>query len=259
MAGGVVRSILRASGLEGPARRIRHPIEATRAAAARRWARERFRSSADLARALEPALWTEAERFAAELEERHRAEFERLRRSIRLGGGADHRLLYFLTRLTAPSVVVETGVAAGWSSAAILAALDRNGSGALWSSELVYDRPWLHEDYLPYVGMVVEEQLKDRWTLLLDGDRENLPRILAECGPVDLFHFDSDKSVAGREFAFGALEPQLADGAVIVVDDVIDNLHFRDLTRRSGRPFTVAGSRATVGVIWDGLPAPSAG
>lgn len=254
MVGGAVRRILRASGLEGPARRVRHPIEAIRAAAARRWAQARFRPSADLARALEPTLWAEAERFAAELETRHRTEFERLRHTIRLGGGADHRLLYFLTRLTAPAVVVETGVAAGWSSAAILAALERNGSGDLWSSELVYDRPWLHDDYTPYVGMVVDERLKDRWTLLLDGDRENLPRILADCGAVDLFHFDSDKSVAGREYAFGVVEPRLSGDAVVVVDDIVDNLHFRDLARRYGRPFAVAGSRATVGIIWDGLP-----
>ena len=257
MVGAAFRRALRASGLDGPARRLRHPVESARAATARRWARRHFRPSAELARALEPALWAEAERFAARLEEQHRTEFEQLRRSILLGGGADHRLLYFLTRLTAPSVVVETGVAAGWSSAAVLAALEQNGHGHLWSSELVYDRPWLHDDYSPYVGMVVDERLKDRWTLHLDGDRENLPRILADCGPVDLFHFDSDKSVAGREFAFRAVESRLTDGAVVIVDDIVDNLHFRDLTRRSSRPFTVAGSRATVGVLWDGLP-PSA-
>lgn len=254
MAGEAFRRLLRATGLEGAARTVRHPVDGVRAAAARRWARQRFRPSAELARALDPSLWDEAQRFAADLEQRHRSEFERLRRTIRLGGGADHRLLYFLTRLTRPTVVVETGVAAGWSSAAVLAALERNQHGHLWSSELVYDRPWLHADYRPYVGMVVDEALKDRWTLLLDGDRANLPRILDTCGPVDLFHFDSDKTVAGREFAFSIVGPQFADGTVVVVDDIADNLHFRDLTVRMGRPSMVAGSRATVGIIWDGLP-----
>lgn len=252
MAGDSARRLLHRSGLDGVARAVRHPVRASRSARASRWARGHFRPSAELARAIDPDLWDESQRFADDLASRHGAEFERLRRSILLGGGADHRLLYFLTRLTRPSVVVETGVAAGWSSAAILAALARNGEGHLWSSELVYDRPWLHDDYHAYVGMVVDDHLRDRWTLLLDGDDANLPRILAECGEVGLFHYDSDKSFAGRTRALRTVGPSLADDAVLVFDDITDDLHFRGLATRSSRTVEVTGTRGTVGLVWDG-------
>lgn len=228
-------------------------LAALQAASARRWAERNFRSQNHIAEDLEPTLWLEAERFATDLEGRYAADFEPLRQTIRLGGGADYRLLYFFTRLTSPEVVVETGVAAGWSSAAILAAMKMNGSGRLWSSELVYTRPAIHADYRPFVGMVVDEELKERWTLLLEGDRENLPRIVADCGPINLFHFDSDKSLAGREFAFDAVRPRLADDAIVMFDDVKDNLHFRKLARHCRSPWVVTGSRASVGVVWEGL------
>lgn len=254
MLSDVVRRWIVARGLDDAARTVRHPVLTARRRSAERWARRRAVPTESLARSIDEALWEETTAFASALEAEHRDRFETLRSSIRLGGGADFRLLYFLTRLTRPSVVVETGVAAGWSSAAVLAALARNGHGHLWSSELVYDRPWLHDDYRSLVGMVVDPSLHERWTLLLDGDRENLPAILAQVGSIDLFHFDSDKSVAGRRFALGAIAPRLTPDAVTVVDDITDNLHFRDLTRADDVPFVVTGSRATVGVRWNGLP-----
>lgn len=247
-----LREWLIRAGLDRTAGVARHPILAAQASAARRWSRKSFQPTEALARTIDSKLWDETVAFAAELEAEHRARFEQLRASIRLGGAGDHRLLYFLTRLTRPTVVVETGVAAGWSSAAILAALARNGEGHLWSSELVYDRPWLHDDYRTYVGMVVDDHLRDRWTLLLDGDDANLPSILAECGEVGLFHYDSDKSFAGRTRALRTVEPSLADDAVLVFDDITDDLHFRDLATRSSRTVEVTGTRGTVGLVWDG-------
>jgi predicted O-methyltransferase YrrM len=250
---GPVRKLLIERGLDGAARAVRHPLLTLQARTASRWSARQFLPTEVLARATDPALWDETIVFADELESRHRERFDALRTSIRLGGSADFRLLYFLTRLTRPEVVVETGVAAGWSSAAILAGLQKNGRGRLWSSELVYDRPWLHDDYRPLVGMVVDPSLHDRWTLLHDGDRTNLPKILAEVGEIDLFHYDSDKSVDGRRFAFSAVESHLRPDAVIVVDDINDNLHFRDLVRGTDQRYVITGMRGTVGVRWSGL------
>lgn len=248
-----LRGWLVRSGLDGAARAVRHPVLTVNAAAARRWSRRRFMPTESLARVLDPGLWDETVAFADALEARYGDRFAELRSSIRLGGGGDHRLLYFLTRLTRPSVAVETGVAAGWSSAAILAAMHENGHGLLWSSELVYDRPWLHDDYRPFVGMVVDPSLHDRWTLLLEGDRQNLPTILASVGSIDLFHFDSDKSVAGRRYAFDLVGPRLTPDAVVVVDDIDDNLHFQGFARGSDRPVAVTGSQGSVGIAWRGL------
>ena len=49
--------------------------------------------------------------------------------NISLGGGGNYTLLYFLVRKFKPKIVVETGVAAGWSSLAILRALANNFEG----------------------------------------------------------------------------------------------------------------------------------
>ena len=46
---------------------------------------------------------------------------------VSLGGGGNYILLYFLIIKFKPQNVVETGVAAGWSSLFILRALKKNG------------------------------------------------------------------------------------------------------------------------------------
>lgn len=254
MAQNTVRSWLEKSGLIGVARVGRHPIRAMEARRARSWSARFHRSSESIAQDLNEELWAETLRFASDIEDRHKKTFQELRSSVRLGGGADYRLLYFLTRLMKPGVVVETGVAAGWSSAAFLSAMRVNGHGHLWSSELVYDRPWMGTDYRSFVGMVVDPSLHDRWTLLMDGDRVNLPAILTEVRTVDFFHFDSDKSTAGRRFAFKAVAGHLSTSSIIAFDDIDDNLYFRSLVHELRRPFAVTGPRGTVGLIWDGLP-----
>jgi len=150
---------------------------------------------------------------------------------VKLGGGGDYRLLHFLVRHLRPAVVVETGVAAGFSSAAILQAMEANGSGHLWSSDFPYFRLDHPEQY---IGVLVPPEERERWTLLTTGDRASLPVILAECGPIDLFHYDSDKSVEGRAFAARLVVPQMSPTGVIVFDDVQDNFHFRDFLASSG-------------------------
>lgn len=234
-------------------RRAKKRVEKIEAQLVARWTQPLFIPSETIAQAIDPILWKEADDFASELEVEHRERFEHLRSTVRLGGGADYRLLYFITRLTRPEVAVETGVAAGWSSAAILSAMRKNGTGHLWSSELIYDRPWLYEDYGSLVGMVVDKSLHDRWTILLGGDAENLPTILQQVDGVDLFHYDSDKSNRGRKLAFQLINPRLHLGSVVIVDDINDNRHFAFLAHKSTRPYVVTGTRGTVGLGWAGL------
>ena len=145
---------------------------------------------------------------------------------IRFGGGVAYALLYFLVRQRRPEHVVETGVAAGWSSAAILAAMDRNGTGHLWSSDFPYFRQAGAADE---IGVLVPGHLRKRWTLLIDGDEQNLPKIMAAVPRVDLFHYDSDKSLGGRKFALTTVQPKLAENGLVIFDDIQDNSHFRDI------------------------------
>ena len=81
--------------------------------------------------------------------------------------------------------------------------------------------------------------LQNRWTLHIEGDRKNLPKILSETGQIDLLHYDSDKSRAGRSMAMALLEPRMGENSVIVMDDIHDNLFFRDFAIAQNRPWRV--------------------
>ena len=154
-----------------------------------------------------------------------------------LGGGGGVPFLYLITRLRQPQVVVETGVAAGFSSATFLAALEKNGKGHLYSSDFPYFRLKNPEKY---VGVVVDKNLQERWSLLLNGDDMNLPVILARASRVDLFHYDSDKSYKGRARAMAYITPRLAPDGLIIMDDIQDNCYFHDLLKEhSGKAFQV--------------------
>jgi predicted O-methyltransferase YrrM len=201
---------------------------------ARRWATAESVDWLPAARRVDRELYLAALEFGTRLEGEARATLAK--QATPFGGGGAYVLLYFLVRLTRPSVVVETGVAAGWSSRAILEALETNGMGELWSS----DFPYITTEHPERsIGCLVPEELRHRWHLLLDGDRHNLPAILERCGPVDLFHYDSDKSLRGRAWALGTVDPHLRRSAVVVMDDIEDNLFFAEFVREGGWDFAV--------------------
>lgn len=208
--------------------------DARQAPAARAWARERAESYEAFATERDPGLWQEASAWADQASADARAKIAQM--NVVLGGGGAYPLLYFLVRLRRPQTVIETGVAAGYSSLSLLSALARNGSGRLYSSDFPYFRLDNPEQY---VGCLVPEDLKHSWTLLLKGDRSNLPEILRASGPVDFFHYDSDKSTLGRAFAMGAVEPHLKEDALVLMDDIQDNWFFRDYVERAKRPFRI--------------------
>lgn len=209
-------------------RRIRERRIASQREAVVAWCRERAESWPDFAAALDPALWDETQSVCAGIARHAQARLDRL--EFRPGGAGHYPLPYFLTRRLKPAAVVETGVAAGWSSQAILTAMAANGKGHLYSSDFPYFRM---KDPEQYIGYVVEDRLKDRWTLLIKGDRRNLPEITRLSGPIDLFHFDSDKSLAGRELAWNCVKGNLSPHAVVLFDDIQDNFHFRDIAASS--------------------------
>ena len=109
--------------------------------------------------------------------------------------GERHAFSCFLTRLLTPDVIVETGVADGWSSHAFLAGSNDNGAGHLYSSDFPYFR---ESDPERTIGRLVPAELKGRWTLLTAGDEKNMPQVLDSVTSVYLFHYDSDKRPVGR-------------------------------------------------------------
>ncbi|HVL49203.1 MAG TPA: class I SAM-dependent methyltransferase [Candidatus Thermoplasmatota archaeon] len=129
------------------------------------------------------------------------------------------RVAYAIVRALKPEVVVETGVARGVTSHAILSALEDNGRGRLVSVDL----PGLEAGATEAVGELVPEALRARWDLRLGPSASLLPGILRGVGPVDLFIHDSAHTYRNmaREYALGlaALKPE----GVLMSDDVCND------------------------------------
>jgi len=216
-----------------------------------KWCQSVAEPYAAWAERLSPELWAESVTFGEALTARAREELPSAK--TRFGGGGAYALLYFLVRLRRPSVIVETGVAAGWSSAAFLAALEANGHGELRSSDLPYFRQGAQVDE---IGTPVPQEPKGRWHLFVEGDRINLPQIVGQVPSIDLFHYDSDKSTAGRSFALSVVGPRLSANATVLFDDILDNSHFRNLAGADKR--VLSDHRRFVGMLDHGGPATNA-
>lgn len=201
---------------------------------ATKWARDHASPLPSPEAVEHPNHWVTAEAFAQSLQQRAAAVLPQS--NVRFGGGGFTALLHYLVLLHRPAVAVETGVAAGWSSAAILDAMHRNGAGRLWSSDFPYVT---QSGARAVIGLLVPEHHRKNWRLFVDGDRQNLPTILGEVNEIDFFHYDSDKSYEGREFAWSSVKPKLAAGSMVVFDDIQDNMHFADLVTREQVEFEV--------------------
>lgn len=165
--------------------------------------------------------------------------------SMRFGGGGNLDLVYDLSEEVGATRVVETGVAFGWSSLAILLSINPRG-GHLWSTDMPY--PYL--DGSDHVGVAVPEHLRHAWTLLRGPDREQLPVALEAAGMIDLAHYDSDKSYDQALWAYRRLFEVLRPGGVLVADDIGDHLAFRDFAvSLHRRPTVIQDGRKFQGVL----------
>ena len=157
-------------------------------------------------------------------------------KSLDLGGGGHYPFLYFLTRYLKPEYVVETGVAAGYSSQAFLEAMRVNGKGSLFSSDFPYFR---FKNPEQYIGILVDDLFKERWNLLIKGDKVNLPKIASVVPRIDIFHYDSDKTYSGRLYAFKIMKKLFHHSTVIIMDDIQDNLFFYDYVKNKNLKWRV--------------------
>lgn len=145
---------------------------------------------------------------------------------VKMGGAGALDLIYYITEFTNAKNVLETGVAYGWSSLAVLLSLQKR-EGILYSS----DMPYLGKDNDQYVGCVVPENLKKYWKLFRFADKESLPKIFKEKTNFDFVHYDSDKSYKGRMWAYPILWGELRNGGVLMSDDIGDNAAFMDFCK----------------------------
>ncbi len=124
-------------------------------------------------------------------------------------------ILYALVRVLKPTVVLETGVSAGTSSAYILCALEENRDGRLFSIDLPMD-----EYKLEQPGWIVPDELRHRWRLILSRSSEALPALLQEVGTVDMFFHDSDHSYENMLWEYRSIWPHLRHGGLLLSHNI---------------------------------------
>lgn len=142
------------------------------------------------------------------------------------GDPAFVRAIWCLIRHGRPVKVIETGVAHGVTSRFILEALERNGSGHLWSIDLPPNAELERE-----VGVAVGGRCADRWTYIKGSSRRRLPALLSKVGQVDLFIHDSLHSERNVRFEVDRAWSALRPGGAVVIDDIDANWGFQSFTR----------------------------
>ena len=179
-------------------------------------------------------LWQESKNIHKEINDRANKILPVL--NVKLGGGASDKLLYFLVRLKKPNTIIETGVAAGFSSLSILKAIDLNKKGKLYSSDFPYFRLKEPEKY---IGTLVDRDIYKNWELEIEGDSVNIPRFLNRIEKIDLFHYDSDKSYGGKLKTFELVRPKLSINSVVIFDDIQDDNFFKNLVIKNNYEFKI--------------------
>jgi len=168
---------------------------------------------------------------------------------IEMGGAAAIDLLYSVVFLSQSTSIIETGVAFGWSSTAILCA---QRDAELHAGRLVsVDMPYPRARKEAYVGLTVPEELKQNWTLITKPDRNGIKTALSYFkGSLDLVHYDSDKSWYGRAYGYPLLWDALRPGGIFITDDIQDNLYFKYFVENKNLNFCVMESSGKfVGII----------
>jgi predicted O-methyltransferase YrrM len=167
---------------------------------------------------------------------------------LKMGGGADLQLLYILSEYLSATRIIETGVAYGWSSTALLASLMNRPGSKLYSTDMPYPKMNNEE----FVGCAVPEAFKSNWTLIRLPDRAGLRRIEATVDSIDLCHYDSDKSYRGRMWAYPRLWNLLRVGGIFISDDIQDNVAFKDFaSMKREEPLVVyyPGENKYIGIL----------
>jgi predicted O-methyltransferase YrrM len=175
---------------------------------------------------------------------------------------AEGALLHALVRLLRPETIVETGTASGFSTSYLLDALKRAGSGRLISIDLpftvddagalqsivvgtsidIYDSSPLPPG--KESGWAIPDDLRGAWELRVGDARELLSATLADVGEIQLFFHDSLHSREHMLFEFETVWPRLADGGVLVADDIFQRKHdaLPAFARQVGRRFATFGN-----------------
>ena len=152
---------------------------------------------------------------------------EKLNEPARWNSGLElQHILIALVILTKPEVVVETGTANGASAAAILAGLEFNKAGHLWSF-----------DIKPAYPVLVEERLKQKATFVkVSGKESDLSKQLLDIKQshkgFSIFLHDADHSFLGQQSDYKLAKNNGFD--LILSDDIDASLAFCEFAKKQG-------------------------
>ena len=128
-----------------------------------------------------------------------------------------HTMVYLICRKVRPDKVVETGVEKGGTSHMILQALDRNGSGRLWSID-IGSTFWYKGEPVSRIGPLVEDRTKVRWDLVKGDAQEVMGDVLRKTGDIDVFCAGQGHTYEVQKHEGGTGWPRLRSGGVFVLD-----------------------------------------
>lgn len=171
------------------------------------------------------------------------------RSPIDMGGPGDLLLLYRVAEHLKAVAAIETGVAFGWSSLAMLLSLSTRPGARLVST----DMPIPREGSDMHVGCVVPSSLSNGWSIVKNADRQALPQAVQTLSTIDMCHYDSDKSYEGRMWAYPLLWRTLRPGGIFISDDINDNFAFRDFAASIGQTPIVIRVRETASTKYVGV------
>lgn len=167
-------------------------------------------------------------------------------------GDFDVLMLYTAVRVLQPEVVVETGVASGRSSSAILQGLSENGKGTLYSIDVPKEYDTEHPEtyvtkegnrelkgFVPkgkQPGWLIPDELRSRWKLILGDSNEELPKLLSKLDRVDMFYHDGDHSFETMSFEFKNAWQKIPKGGIVFSDDIDWNAAWKEFITRERPP-----------------------
>ena len=166
---------------------------------------------------------------------------------VKMGGEGAISFIYTLIKYSKVKRIIETGVAYGWSTLAILLAIKEKEDALLISN----DMPYIKMNNDDFVGCVVSNDLKAKWELQREADIKGIPLALEKFNyQIDACHYDSDKSYTGRMWASPLLWKSLNKGGLFIADDINDNLAFKHFCESVDRtPIIIRHLGKYVGVI----------
>jgi len=159
--------------------------------------------------------------------------------------GPANEVLYLMIRALRPSVVLETGTAAGFSTAFMLQALKDNREGDLFSISLhdMIDTGYPDQrgqvDLIrtlttPRIGDVIPSGLRGRWHLTEGKTQTELEPLLRRIGPIGMFFRDDDHKAELMHWEFSAVWDRLSEDGLLVSDDVDWNGSYREFCEERG-------------------------